>query len=303
MSATVIINPYANRWEARRRKYEIETKLEQSNIDFTLHETEYQGHGVDIARTATREGNLPLIAAGGDGSISEVVNGLLQATPPDDLPAGPIGFLPLGTANDLTDMLGIPRNLTDAIEVIAQGNCRVIDVGKVNGHYFDNNSAVGLEPMVTIENIRLTWLRGVIRYMVSAIITILKRRTWNANIYWDEGEYHGSITLVSVGNTRRTGGIFFMTPNASVEDGFLDFIYAPVLKRFKLFQLLPKTQNGSHIMDPEIFEGRTTKLIIQTRPPTPIQADGEIIATGAEEITYEIVPNALKVFSPLYKKT
>lgn len=298
MPATVIINPYSNRWETGRRIPEIEATLRQANIDYLLKQTERPGHGIELARSAVIEGNTPLIAVGGDGSLSEVVNGLLLATPPECYPAGPIGLLPLGTANDLTDMLGIPTRLEEAIKVITNGHTRIIDVGRVNGHFFDNNSAVGLEPMVTIENIRLTWLRGVIRYMVSALLAILKRPTWEAHLQWDGGEYTGSIALVSVGNTNRTGGVFYMTPNASIDDGFLDFVYAPALSRLRLLQLLPKTQTGAHVLEPEIHEHRTTKLVIQTQNPTPIQADGELITIESKETTYEIVPGALKVYSP-----
>jgi diacylglycerol kinase (ATP) len=298
MPATVILNPYSNRWETGRRIPEVEARLSEAGIDFILHKTERSGHGIELARTAVETGNMPLIAVGGDGAVSEVVNGLLQATPPDGFPAGPLGFIPLGTANDLTDVLGIPRDLDKAVKIIASGETRTIDVGSVNGHFFDNNSAIGLEPMVTIENIRLTWLRGVIRYLVSAIITIIKRPTWEAQLVWDNGEYNGSITLVSVGNTHRTGGVFYMTPNASVDDGFLDFVFAPALGRLRLFQLLPKAQTGDHINEPEVREHRTKRLTIRTHTPTAIQADGEVIANEVTEITYEIVPNALRVFSP-----
>jgi YegS/Rv2252/BmrU family lipid kinase len=298
MPATVIVNPYSNRWETGRRIPEIESSLKNAKIDYILQKTEKPKHGIELAKSAVIAGNTPLIAVGGDGSVSEVVNGLMLATPPDQYPAGPIGFLPLGTANDVTDVIGIPRELDDAVKVIADGHSRVIDLGSVNGHFFDNNSAVGLEPMVTIENIRITWLKGIIRYMVAAIITILKRPTWDAKLVWDDGEYKGSITLVSVGNTRRTGGVFYMTPNAEFDDGFLDFIYAPTLGRLRLFQLLPKTQTGIHINEPEISMHRTKKLTIQTQPPTPIQADGELITTAATEITYKIVPKALRVYLP-----
>ena len=297
MPATVIVNPYANRWETRKRIPEIEASLQKANFDFVIQETEYPGHGIELAKEAVLARNTPLVAVGGDGSFSEVVNGLLQATPLENYPAGPIGFLPMGTANDLTDMLGIPRDLDEAVKLIKNGNTRVIDVGSVNGHYFDNNSAVGLEPMVTIENIRLTWLRGVIRYLVSAVITILKRPTWDSHLIWDTGEYKGSLTLVSVGNTRRTGGVFYMTPNAMVDDGLLDFIFAPTLSRLRLFQLLPKTQTGVHINEPEITVHKTTQLKIHTHPSTPIQADGELIDTKATEIIYKVIPRAIRIFS------
>jgi len=260
--------------------------------------TERPGQGIELARAAVETGNTPVIAAGGDGGISEVVNGIMQAAKSETLPAGPIGFLPLGTANDITDMLGLPRDLGEAVQVIKSGHTRTIDLGMVNGRYFDNNSAVGLEPVVTIENIRLTWLRGVIRYLASAVIAILKHPTWDAHLEWDDGEYEGSIALISVGNTKRTGGVFFMTPNALLDDGKLDFIFAPALGRMRLLQLLPKAQTGQHIDEPEIREHRTSRLSINTRQPTPIQADGEIFEAQATQIIYQVIPGALQIFVP-----
>ncbi len=301
MSTTVILNPYANRWKARECKPEIESNFRRAGIDFVIQETEYSGHGIELARAAAEAGNTPLIAVGGDGTITEVVNGLLQATPPENYPAGPVGFLPVGTANDLTDVLEIPRDMNKAMQLIIDGQTRVIDIGTVNGHYFDNNSAIGLEPMVSLENIRLTWLKGVVRYLTAAVLTILKKKSWHAQLKWDDGEYEGSLSLVSVGNTHRTGGVFYMTPSAKIDDGFLDFIYAPALSRIRLFQLLPKTQTGAHINEPEVKEHRTRRLTIRTNTPTPIQADGEVISTNATEITYEILPRALCVFSPTEK--
>jgi len=168
----------------------------------------------------------------------------------------------------------------------------------VNNRYFDNNSAIGLEPVVSIENIRLTWLKGVIRYLASAVIAIMKHPTWNAKLEWDDGHYDGSITLISIGNSRRTGGVFFMTPEAKLDDGLLDFVFAPALGRLRLFQLLPKTQTGEHINDPDIHFHKTSRLTIHTDPPTPIQADGELIQTEATDIIYQVVPSALTVFSP-----
>lgn len=298
MPATAILNPYANRWETGRRASEVEAILRQAGIDFVMKVTDRPNHGIELASEAVKERNTPLISIGGDGSFSEVVNGLMQATPQRDYPAGPIGFIPMGTANDLTDILGIPGDPSEAARVIAAGNTRTIDLGSVNGRFFDNNSAVGLEPMVTLENIRLTWLRGVIRYMTAAVIAIIKHPTWDMHLKWDDGEYHGSITLVSVGNSRRTGGVFFMTPNAIMDDGFLDFVYAPALGRLRTFQLLPKTQNGSHVNEPEIHEHRTKFLSILSQTPTPIQADGEIFSVETREIVYQVIPGALKVFTP-----
>ncbi len=301
MPATVILNPYANRWLSRKRKPELEAALKKAGLDYVLHETNAPEHGIAVAKEAALAGNFPLIAAGGDGTFSEVVNGLMQAVTTDNLSTeavGPVGFVPFGTANDLTDALGIPRDLDEVAQMLVEGHTTVIDLGRVNGRYFDNNSAVGLEPMITIENIKLKWLKGVVRYMVSALIGIVKNPTWDGEVSWDDETYTGSLSLVSVGNTNRTGGVFYMTPNASVSDGYLDFVFAPAMRHRRLVQMLPKTQTGEHVHEPEVHEHRTQKLTIRTQTPTPIQADGEVFETAATEIVYEVVPGILRVIVP-----
>ncbi|MCB2178685.1 diacylglycerol kinase family lipid kinase [bacterium] len=301
MPATVILNPYANRWLSGKRQPELEAALKKAGLIYEIYVTEYPEHGIALAKEAALAGNFPLIAAGGDGTLSEVVNGLMQAArekEQSDIPAGPIGFVPFGTANDLTDVLGIPRDLDEVAHMLVEGHTTVIDLGLVNGRYFDNNSAIGLEPMITIENIRLKWLKGVIRYSVSALIGIIKNPTWDGEIVWDDQRYEGTLSLVSVGNSHRTGGVFYMTPHASVSDGFLDFVFAPALRRRRLVKLLPTTQTGVHVDEPEVQEHRTRKLTIRTKKPTPIQADGEVFDTAATEITYEVIPGAMRVIVP-----
>ncbi|MEJ2487609.1 MAG: YegS/Rv2252/BmrU family lipid kinase [Anaerolineales bacterium] len=298
MSTTVILNPYANRWNAGQKQADLENALKNAGIEYELKLSEWAGHSIGLAYEAAKSGNLPIVAVGGDGTCSEVVNGVMQAIGLNGKPAGPIGFIPFGTGNDLPDMLGIPRDLDKAVHTIAEGHTTVIDLGKVNDRYFDNNSAIGLEPVVTLESIGITWLKGNIRYMVSALIGILKNPTWEGEIEWEGGSYKGSLALVSVGNSQRTGGTFHMTPNASMQDGYLDFIFAPSMTRRRLLQLLPLTQTGDHIQEDEINEHRTTKITIRTKTPTPIQADGEVFEKAAMEITYQIIPQALRVFVP-----
>ncbi len=293
MPHTVILNPYANRWQARAQRPAIEAALTAAGLDFRLVETDGPRHATRLAEEATRAGNASIIAAGGDGLVSEVVNGILRAGS-----NGPLGILPIGTGNDFAEMLGVPTDLAAAIRTIAAGKTRRVDLGLVNGHYFDNNSGIGLEPIVTLLNIRLTWLRGVVRYVVAAMLAILQRPTWHMRLEWEGGGYEGPITLVSVGNTRRTGGVFYMTPNALPDDGLFDIIYGPAMSRRRLFQLLPLAQKGTHIYEPEIHMHRTPLLRVTTRPSTPIQADGEIIAIDATTITYQIAPGALQVFVP-----
>ena len=231
MPAKVILNPYAARWDAQKRLPEVENALRQAGIEYELVLTEHPGHGIELAEKAVREGFNPIISAGGDGSNGDVLNGMQNARQGNALK--PFGVLPLGTANDLVVNLGLPKELPAAANCIAAGNTRPIDLGKVNDWVFANNSAVGLEPVVTIYNIRMVRLRGILRYIVAALRAINQKPAWNMALEWDDGSYEGPVSLVSVGNCPLTGGVFRMAPAADPTDGLLTFVYgyAPSRRR------------------------------------------------------------------------
>ena len=293
MPLTVILNPYSNRWQAQSRRPSLEKALAAAGLDYTLLETQSPRHATQLALQAISSGNTPVVAAGGDGLVSEVMSGIMRSEI-----AVPLGVFPLGGGNSFADMLNIPRDLTEAAKTIAEGCERIIDIGRVNDHYFDNNSGVGLEPIVSIQALRLTKVRGAMRYILAAVLSILRGPSWHMKLQWDGGHYEGQVTLVSVGNNRRTGGAFYMTPNAQPDDGLLDFVFVPQMSRLRLLQLMPRTLKGTHIQDPVVQMHRSTYLTITADPGSPIQADGEVIALDAKEIHYGILPSALKVIVP-----
>lgn len=288
----IILNTFGGRISGSARQRMVEQALQKAGLDFDLQATDHPGHGIELARQATEAGWPIVVAAGGDGTINEVVNGLVQAA--GDGEAGTLGILPLGTANDLADGLGLPQELNAACQRLARGQTRLIDVGQVNDRYFANNSAVGLEPVVTHIHDQMRWIKGNARYITAALKAIVTAKPWNMEITWDDGHFAGSVILVSVGNTTRTGGEFYMTPHAKVDDGLLDFIFAADLSRLQLVKLLPQTFSGKHIHHPGITYTQTTQLTIVSAP-TPIQADGEIFDHNATHITYRIIPQKLRV--------
>ncbi|MFQ5612822.1 MAG: diacylglycerol/lipid kinase family protein [Anaerolineae bacterium] len=291
--AKIILNPYAGRWQARRCIAAVQTALEAVGLAYDLAVTEAPGQSIDLARQASLDGWPLVVAAGGDGTISEVVNGLVQAAGGGE--AGPLGIIALGSANDLATILGLPGDIGAACRRLAAGQTRLIDVGLVNNHCFDNNSAVGLEPVVSIENMKIKHIKGTLRYVIAALRGIWQARSWHMRLQWDDGEYEGSITLVSVGNSPRTGGAFWMTPQAELDDGYLDFVFAPAMSRWQQLRLLPLTFSGAHVHHPLVTQARTRRLQITSSPPTPIQADGEVIARGATDIAYTLLPKKLRV--------
>lgn len=258
------------------------------------------GHAKQEAMSAVDNGFDAVVAAGGDGTVSEVVNGLIESS--GDRPTFPLGVLPVGTGNDFNDMNALPRELRDAAQVIASGKTRQIDAGRVEAdgqiHYFDNNCALAMEPVVTIENIRLKHFKGPLRYIVATLIALTKLEEWQMQINWDEGHYEGPVYLLSICNSPRTGGLFLMAPTAQVNDGILDFVIAPKMPKPAVLAMVPRLLNGSHIEHRRILHGRTNHLSIKSEPGTPIHADGEVIATSARHIIYDVLPGKITLLGP-----
>ena len=308
MTAKIILNPYAGRWKGLQKRTEIENALKSLGIDFELVLTEAPNHGTQLAYQAAKNGFSPIIAAGGDGSVSEVMNGIVSAALDTQTDPTPMGILPLGTANDLIVNLGLPTNIPDAARVIAAGNTRRIDLGEVTAwdttgnnpkvRFFDNNSAIGLEPCITLIQQRISWLRGSIRYVVAALAGVAKNPRWNMHLQWEDGEYTGPATLVTAGNNPLTGGVFYMAPNADPFDGKLSCVYGFMASRLQILRLLPKTMKagaGNYVEHPSIHEINVSWLKIHTDQPTPLHADGEIQFEATHDIEYRVLPNYLPV--------
>ncbi|WP_420627500.1 diacylglycerol/lipid kinase family protein [Candidatus Leptofilum sp.] len=290
MKVKVILNPYANRWQAGARLNDIQAAFAAANLTPEIVQTEKPQEAIGLAETAVSARYDAVVAAGGDGTLSEVANGLLRAA--GDGPTVPFGILPIGTANDFSDMVGLPRDLTQAVQIIARGQTRQIDAGRINNHFFINNCAVAMEPMITLENIRMKRLSGELRYVVALLKGLVKLKAWRMQVRWDDGGHDGPTYLLSVCNGPRTGG-FYMAPNATVDDGLFDFVFAPEVPKLTVLSILVKLFRKTHIDHPQVVYGRTRHISISSSPGTPIHADGEIIAEAATQIEYKILPGKL----------
>jgi diacylglycerol kinase (ATP) len=289
----VILNPYSNRWNAKKRWPEAEAAMRRAGLEFEIWETQGPSDGIRLAEEAARQGYSPVISAGGDGATGEVLNGLYRADPDGVL--GPLGVLPLGTANDLAHNLGLPLDLEAAAQAIAAGVARRIDLGMANEWVFHNNSAVGLEPVVTQWNARMVRFKGVLRYLAAALRAIAEGPRWSARLAWDDGDYEGPLSLVSVGNCPVTGGLFRMAPAADPVDGKLTFVYAFAASRLKMFSLLPRAINGSYVDDPAVHQHHAERLTIELSPGSPIQVDGELRADELTRVEYRVLPARLDI--------
>lgn len=298
MKVKIILNPYANRWGAREKAGAVEAAFKAAGIHYDLTITDKPLVGTEAARTAVLDGYDAVVAAGGDGTISELVNGLIQANPA--APTVPFGIVPIGSANDFSKMVGLPGDIDGAVQVIAAGHTRPVDVGQIQlpdrVHYFNNNSAVAMEPMITLEHIKIQRISGELRYYVALLKGVIKLKAWQMRLTWDDGGYEGPTYLLSVCNSPRTGG-FMMAPGALVDDGRFDFVLAPEVSKGTVVAILLRLLKGTHVEHPKVTFKRTSRLTIESRPGTPLHADGEILGTAVSPITYQVLPGKLTLLS------
>jgi diacylglycerol kinase (ATP) len=238
--------------------------------------------------------------AGGDGSIGDAANGLAKAASSKEAKLGPLGIMPLGSANDLVYALGLPTDLNAAASVIARGKTRPMDLGIMNGRWFINNSAAGLEPYTTLKHEKIHVIKGMARYLVAAVQAIMDKPEWNGVIDWDTGRYEGPLSLVTIGNGRRTGG-FFMTPHADPFDGRLTLAYGYRATRLGLFQALPRAFNedkGSYVEMDGMYEIHATRISIHLDKTSPAHTDGELLPHWVQDFDYEIQPQRMDMIVP-----
>jgi diacylglycerol kinase (ATP) len=300
MTAKVILNPYSNRWNSQKRWPEAESALKAASVDFDLAVSQKKGQIVELAERAVHEQFSPIIVAGGDGSIGDAVNGLMRAIQSTKGQVAPLGIMPTGSANDLIYALGLPANLNEAAKVIAAGKIRAMDLGKLNGRYFVNNSAGGLEPYITTKQERIQWVKGIPRYVVAAVQGIMDKPEWHGKIKWDDGEYNGPISLITVGNGQRSGG-FFMAPHADLFDGKLTLVYGYRATRLSMFHALPRAFNpdkGSYVELDGIRELHTTRASIHLDERSPAHTDGELLPDWIQDFEYQVLPQCLNIIVP-----
>lgn len=308
----VVFNPNARRGDAAGRIEQLKQALQQSGAVYDLVATEGPGHAKALARELA---SLPLgdrayatlVVAGGDGTINEVVNGMAEA-----VPSGPIfprlALFPVGTGNDLAHSLGCALDARGVARALARGRSRRIDLGRLQAHgpsgaisrYFANNCGIGLEAAVTIESNHIKRLRGSMLYLAAALRALRSYNTPQAEIVWETAAGESvtvtrRITLVTLGNSTRAGGGFYLTPDAQLDDGLFDGAIAKALSRPRILMLLPLALFGKHTGDPAVQMIRCKRLSLRSQEPLPIHVDGEVVITDALELLAEIEPARLEL--------
>ena len=268
-------------------------ELRAAGHEVRPHYTFEAGDGERLGRAAAAGGAELIIAAGGDGTVHQVVNGAASTGW-----RGPLGVVPLGTANDFARGLGIPEGVPEAVEVAVGGDSRRVDLPRVNEHYFVNVSTGGFGATATEDTSdEAKRLLGPLAYLITGVQKFSELRPSTARFATGEAEqYRGEVMLYAVGNGPQTGGGTRLTPGADFQDGLLDVVIVPGMTRLDFMGLAPRLRSGAHVEDGSVVHFRTDRLVVESEEALSVNADGE--ALRGDRFEYEVSGDTLAVRVP-----
>ena len=266
--------------------------------------TVYPTHAKELATQAAEEGYDIVVAMGGDGTVHEVINGLMEAKV-EKRPV--LGVIPLGSGNDFSANVGNTRDANQAVKAILEGHTKTIDLATIEDEegrmeYWDNTANIGFGGSVTEYSHSLPILRGFIMYLAAVLQTIFSNYViMKAEIKTDEKEWSDETIMIALCNGPREGGGFHTGPHAIMDDGVLNFTIAQKVSRLKMLMLIPLFMNGTQEKDRKVYMGTFKKMEIRSDKPLYLHTDGEMFAGFNHDVHYlkiEILPQALEVIVP-----
>ena len=297
--AIVIANARAGTGSVGGNSPSLAQLLDSTGIEYEIRTTERPGHATELARQAIEEGCEYLIAVGGDGTIHEIVNGMMNEAGPIK-PGIVLGIIPGGSGSDFLRTFGLPREPQDAVKHLSGENHFVVDVGRVTYHhdgtlkarYFANIAEAGLGGEIVRRAARLPRLLGRVRYLISFWLTLGRFKTSDGRVFLTNRSYEGNIMNLVVANAQFFGGGMRIAPKAHPGDGKFDVLVQKGTKRDYVAGIT-KVFKGEHLPSPVIKEFMDAHVEVETNIPLQIEADGEVL--GFTPATFEIVPNAYRL--------
>ena len=295
----VIANPRSGRGRVGQELPELERQLNTRRFRYRLVETTGPGHATEIAREALRAGDRFLVAVGGDGTVHEVVNGMIE----NDRPVAEgavLGLVAAGSGSDFARTFGLPQDAARASKHLEGDRLYPIDVarldytedGRTVTRYVPNIAEAGLGGAVVRRAERLPRWLGRSRYFWAFWLTVGKYRTSRVSVRADRREFEGRATNVVVANCQFYGGGMKISPRSYPGDGLLD-VQVCIGPKSDAFTLIPKIYRGEHLPHPNIKEMRGKVITVEAERPLPIEADGEVL--GTTPATFTVLPEVISL--------
>lgn len=291
MRTLIVFNPTAGHAEQLEAELEAAAQVwRQKGWTVELQPTSGPGDGCRLARQAATEGYDLVVAAGGDGTINEVVNGLAGSQTA-------LATLPLGTMNVWARELGLPLQPRAAAQTLCTWSPRPIDLGRAGDRYFLLMAGIGFDAAITA-NIRPDEKRrlGALAYVVRGIEEVMRIRGTRAQIWLDGRQIKARVLMIVIGNSQLYGGLVKITHRASIDDGLLDVCVIKGDNGINAIGHLIAILRRRFSLNPDIAYYRAHTIEVVTRPPLPVQVDGDPI--GTTPLRFTVVPSALQALLP-----
>lgn len=288
--AVLIVNPAARGLPSRKDLSSAIDWMSQRGWEVSIALTRAPGHARDIARAAVDLGAALLLACGGDGTISEAVNGLAGSETA-------LGVIPAGTARVWAKEVKLPRSPLAAVRIAIEGESRHIDLGRAGGRYFFLMAGIGLDGRVagSVPKTAKRYL-GATAYALTALKEVIGYRAAPVRVTIDGETIEARLLMMVVGNTRNYAGVAQVTRRALADDGLLDVCLFQGRGALDIVTEAAKVPFGLHLKSSRVVYRQARRVEIVTEAPLPMQIDGEYV----EGIPYvfEVAPMALKVMAP-----
>ena len=293
MKLLVLVNPNAGRKNGRIVAEKCIPSFQQHGVEAECRYSQYAGH---LSLMAEQQVNGPwdgIVAVGGDGTLFEIINGMMLGNP--SLPL-PLGVIPVGTGNSFSRDLSI-KNLEHAIQKITTGTKRKVDLGKCvcpdKTFYFINILGFGF--VADVAQKAVTFKRwGALSYVIGVFIITMNLKSYHLDLTIDGKQYRRDNIFVEICNSTKTGGDMIMAPRAKIDDGLLDVVLLNKTSRKRLLSALPKIFKGSHIHMPEVETFTAREMQFTPSQEKILTPDGEI--TGRTPITVSVLPGKLSIY-------
>lgn len=272
----VIINPVAGKGATKDMIPKIKDLLKNHTMDIRI--SKCVGDATKIAKEE-KENYTDIISVGGDGTLTEVIDGL-------DNYMGRLGIIPAGTGNDFARTISLPMTLEECVDIVIKGKTKKVDVPKVNNSHFINVASFGIDGGVIIDTDKIKEkIPGSTAYILSSLKNIIQFKPYKVMIEIDDLMLEREIVLAAVGNGKYFGGGMKVTPLAEIDDGLLDVVIARKTSKMKLIKLFGQLFKGSHLSDPIVEHYKCKKFSIASEKNIYINTDGNLIGTVPAKIS------------------
>ncbi len=269
------------------------TLLTSAGVSNEVLYTSRPGNAEELARKAVEEGSVGVLACGGDGTLHEVINGVMGHPLASEVT---VGIIPAGRCNDFVAAMDLPKTADGVARLIAAGKSRQIDLGVVGRRYFATVATLGFDSAVSqyvADGHVPRFLSGTPSYLYAIFLQILRYRDAMVHLEGEDFEYSGRIFLAATANTAQYGGNMRIAPGAVADDGALDVCLVQSVSRWEVVKMVPRVFSGGHLSNPAVSMHSVKRLKVETEAPMPIWADGERVAETPAEIS--VVPKAINL--------